>query len=423
MSDQSYTAQQASDPATPAQVLADIAAVRPDLRPAIAANPSAYPSLLEWLGSLGEPAVDSALKQRASSGASDVQSTTVLPTTPGGDGGQVGQPGQASGGGYGQQSGFPAGQATPAGYGLPPAGQAGQGGNAPYGATPPYGGGGAPYGAAPGPASLPPQGYGGYQPAPQGSGSKKALWIVLAVVAFLIVLAVAGFFIVRNLVSNALPDFEVGEGTYGDDPALDVLWDACEAEDWAACDDLYLDSPIGSDYERFGDTCGERMEAGTEIFCVDEFGDASAEEPSDLGDTETEAPPSEDPAEPFAYGDDPALDALYDQCGAGDLAACDQLWNESPVGSDYEAFAFTCGGTTEGGSTCATEAVDPSTANTYGDDPVLDVLWDRCAAEDWAACDALYQESPVASEYETFGDTCGNRQEAGTQTFCTDQFG
>ncbi len=59
-----FTAEQASDPATPAQVLADIAAAAPELRPAVAANPSAYPGLLEWLGSLDDPDVDAALDAR-----------------------------------------------------------------------------------------------------------------------------------------------------------------------------------------------------------------------------------------------------------------------------------------------------------------------------------------------------------------------
>lgn len=58
--------------------------------------------------------------------------------------------------------------------------------------------------------------------------------------------------------------------TYGDDPQLDALWDACEAGDGQACDDLYFQSPIGSEYERFGDTCGGRFEAGT-VLCANEL--------------------------------------------------------------------------------------------------------------------------------------------------------
>jgi S1-C subfamily serine protease len=46
--------------------------------------------------------------------------------------------------------------------------------------------------------------------------------------------------------------------TYGDHPMLDELWDLCEAGDYQSCDDLWYLSPVGSDYERFGDTCGDR---------------------------------------------------------------------------------------------------------------------------------------------------------------------
>ena len=69
---ENYTSAQASDPHTSGQTLADIAAQRPDLRPAIAANPSTYPALLEWLKGLGDPAVDAALAARA-------EATQVLP--------------------------------------------------------------------------------------------------------------------------------------------------------------------------------------------------------------------------------------------------------------------------------------------------------------------------------------------------------
>ncbi len=46
--------------------------------------------------------------------------------------------------------------------------------------------------------------------------------------------------------------------TYGDNTRLDALWDDCFAGNGAACDDLYNLSEYGSDYERFGATCGER---------------------------------------------------------------------------------------------------------------------------------------------------------------------
>lgn len=47
-----------------------------------------------------------------------------------------------------------------------------------------------------------------------------------------------------------------GGFTFGDNQALDQLWLNCEQGDWASCDELYLQSEIGSDYEWFGATCG-----------------------------------------------------------------------------------------------------------------------------------------------------------------------
>lgn len=46
---------------------------------------------------------------------------------------------------------------------------------------------------------------------------------------------------------------------------------------------------------------------------------------------------------PFNVGDDAALDDLWFACDGGDGAACDQLWEEAPVGSIYESFGVTCG--------------------------------------------------------------------------------
>lgn len=65
---------------------------------------------------------------------------------------------------------------------------------------------------------------------------------------------------------------------------------------------------------------------------------------------------------------------------------------------------------------------DPVTdgANTYGDDPILDALWDECEAGDMVACDDLWWGSPSDSEYEAFADTCGWRNEPGA--WCSDEY-
>ena len=124
--------------------------------------------------------------------------------------------------------------------------------------------------------------------------------------------------------------------TYGDNPQLDALWDACEAGDGAACDTLYMSAPSGSEYEEFGDTCGGQAAGGD--FCAED-----AVEP-DTGSTDAQG-----------YGSDPALDALWDACAGGSGTACDDLYWGSPGGSEYEDFGGTCGGRVEFAMSCAEE--------------------------------------------------------------------
>jgi hypothetical protein len=54
----------ALDPATPGATLYELAQHKVELRRYIAANPSTYPDLLAWLGTLGDPAIDAALAAR-----------------------------------------------------------------------------------------------------------------------------------------------------------------------------------------------------------------------------------------------------------------------------------------------------------------------------------------------------------------------
>lgn len=384
---ENFTAAQAADPTTPGQVLADIAALRPDLRVAVAGNPSAYPGLIEWLQSLGEPTVDAAIAAR---GAAAAQPTQVLPVQPPVAPGVQTPPAPQ----WAQQPGYSGAPAAS----LPPQGQP------PYG-QPPYG--------------QPPQGtapQGGLQyGAPAPKSSNKTLWIVLGIVGGLLVLGGIGTFLAVKVFADKAGDavddvidtitdapLDPDAGSYGDDPALDALWDSCEAGDYQACDDLYVNAPVGSDYEAFGDTCGNRTE-GNQL-CVVELGDG--------GSTDTT---------PNAYGDDADLDALWDACEAEDWQACDDLYMESAIGSEYETYGHTCGNRTEGSSTCVGELGDGTGtitegANTFGDDPTLDALWTACEGGDGQSCDDLYWSSPLGSEYESFGHTCAGRVPEGAAT-------
>ena len=58
------------------------------------------------------------------------------------------------------------------------------------------------------------------------------------------------------------------EATYGSDPFLDALWDDCDAGDMAACDQLFVESPLGSGYEDFGYECGTQGRPLFQLECA-----------------------------------------------------------------------------------------------------------------------------------------------------------
>ena len=67
-----FSPEQAADPGTSMQDMARIAAERPDLWASLAANPSLYPDLREWLGQVDDPAVKEALSASAQRAAGQV---------------------------------------------------------------------------------------------------------------------------------------------------------------------------------------------------------------------------------------------------------------------------------------------------------------------------------------------------------------
>lgn len=315
---QQYTPAQAADPATPGEVLAAIAGSRPDLRPYVAANPAAYPGLLDWLAQLGDPAVDSSLRARGledamsrgqdedvTSGPETAESPLVGERERDDDGdaaaGRHADPGRgvdeeprAEGGDA------PTAYQAPTAYVPPAASVTGVGGapqaDAHGGDTRQDGHGvsseeGA-HQAGPGPYAGPygAPGAGPYGP-PGGPPPKKNrtwLWVLLGVLA---VLLVGGILLVVFLVqgiNRAVDDagglFDPGEAqSYGEDATLDALWDRCEDGDMVACDDLFRESPVDSEYEEFGDTCGGRTEGGSWCEDLAEEGANAPQEGTDEG--------------------------------------------------------------------------------------------------------------------------------------------
>lgn len=235
-----FTVYQATNPATPPEVLAQMASSRPDLRQFVAANPATAPETLEWLGTLGDTAVQAALARRAPAAVEPpaVNHPGAGPYPPPGP-----YPAPGSAGPYGPPGGAPYGPPGGAPYGPP--------GGAPYEAPSgnPYAPAPAGYGTAPGsPGAFPQVGY-GYQQEP--AKSRTGLIVAIAVGAVVVIAALV------FAASSILGSF--GGRSYGEDQRLDRLWDRCAGGDGLACDDLYRESPLGSEYEEFGDTCGNRF--------------------------------------------------------------------------------------------------------------------------------------------------------------------
>lgn len=52
---------------------------------------------------------------------------------------------------------------------------------------------------------------------------------------------------------------------------------------------------------------------------------------------------------------------------------------------------------------------EPQPPSTLGDDDRLDKLWTQCS-DGWGyACDRLFEEAPLGTDYEQFGVSCGDR--------------
>ena len=122
---------------------------------------------------------------------------------------------------------------------------------------------------------------------------------------------------------------------------------------------------------------------------------------------------------------DNTVDCIIDELGARGLSVADisdSAIGDDPIPADAQEAIFTCL-SADSLSTDTPDTSDSSdssdSSGTYGSDAELDALWDACVAGDGAACDDLYFQAPIGSEYEDFGDKCGDRYEI-SPGFCED---
>ena len=206
-----FTPAQAADPGTSAQDMARIAAERPDLWPSLAANPSLYPDLRQWLRQVGGEEVQEALtameQQTASMHAVQAENRWAGETAP---------PPPPPAGGF---SGA-----------MPPSAP-----SAAYAPVPPPSAPSAAYAPAP-LVPVPPTG-------PKSSNTTAAVGIAI----FLSVIVLAIGSVVLTAYSR-----------HSSESRIETLQTSCRNGHMADCDSLYYAAGSGSSDEFFGKSCGGR---------------------------------------------------------------------------------------------------------------------------------------------------------------------
>ena len=202
---------------------------------------------------------------------------------------------------------------------------------------------------------------------------------------------------------------------------------ACERERLAAAlglaDAAELSLPLNPDQEPLADIVRDICALDSSAAQPEAPADTQARSPADERDAGlpaalVRAPALFEPDNP-PPGIDPALDGLWKACGEGFASACNALLFESPAGSDYEAFAFSCGGREnlhcsvllgDSGADAGllgTEFTPESPAP--GNIAELDRWWQACGGGSSRACAQLVLSAPGGSAYASFGWTCGGR--------------
>ncbi|WP_054952817.1 flagellar basal body-associated FliL family protein [Flaviflexus massiliensis] len=132
----------------------------------------------------------------------------------------------------------------------------------------------------------------------------------------------------------------------------------------------------------------------------------------DTSGNETTDPSGDD----GSYGSDPEMDALYDACGGGDMAACDDLYFSSGLGTEYEEFGNTCGGTESGnqygmcdwGDITGGDTGTDSGTDTAGEKPAKQDVIDGMAVilEDYGVTVEMVEAAGISGEQLNSYYTC-----------------
>lgn len=140
--------------------------------------------------------------------------------------------------------------------------------------------------------------------------------------------------------------------------------------------------------------------------------DATDAEADRGGREDTPTPREVDVGEGFGLGGAEQLEGLLVDCQDGNDLACDILFQISAFDSEEEDAALTCGGRSDTEVTFCTDGIDAvEDALVFDpDSAALDRIIEACQVDgNMTACDFLYYRSPIDSEFQEIGGTCGGR--------------
>jgi hypothetical protein len=198
----------------------------------------------------------------------------------------------------------------------------------------------------------------------------------------------------------------------GNDEAMNLYAIACFIGTMQACDNLYNQSPLGSAYETYGDTCAGRRPAGTLPYCADVFTDTVVQQtsPTTTSQPTTSVVPSTTIAAASVPPTDPDLASQIpdvDGYSIAEMPADDVLWklfDDSLPGELTRHHALVVGatGAPVAHLVVAATTVDRPAIDTFVEHTFADVVFlpADSAVTDEGAFTTMNSATPVWTEME-----------------------
>jgi hypothetical protein len=190
-----------------------------------------------------------------------------------------------------------------------------------------------------------------------------------------------------------------------------VFLAACSSTTVVASDErttgASTDDSTQADTESDGPDAADRADSDTQ-----DEADPADHDDDRGGRDDTPTPPEVEIAEGFGLGGAEQLQGLLADCEDGNDLACDILYQISAFDSPEEDAAVTCGGRTDVAVTFCTAGIDAGEDELVfdPDSAGLERVIEACQVDgNMTACDFLYYRSPIDSEFQEVGGTCGGR--------------